>query len=518
MEAVIPNARSAIPSSAIQKSESPLSVSEAVSLGAVDSEFYSHYFFPKTFRQRSPEMHKSIWNSLENPALRFVNLQCYRGSAKTTLLRTFCSKRIAYRVSRTILFIGGSEPAASRSIQWLRGQIERNERWRTTFGLRPGKKWHETEIEIISEVDGTATWVLGVGITSNIRGINFDDYRPDLIVADDVLTDENVLTLESRNKTTDLLLGAVAESLAPVTEEPNAKLCMLQTPLHREDASMVAAKASMWHTERFGCWTPETEDLPTDHQFSSWEDRFPTPELREKKRSMFAMGKSAVFLREQEVKIISAETSAFLPSLLSYYEPGSLVGGGTSVLSIDPVPPPSAREVSKNLVGKDFEALVVQTRHKGNYYLRHYELNRGHDPSWTLAKAFELALRYRVSYIAVDMTAYQAVLKWLLEKEMQRRRQYFSIIPDKGNRSKYQKIVDTISPLLSLRKYHILRTHTEFIEQLTEYPAVPHDDLLDCCAIGLRALINPAVELGEGEFSEIDETDYEDLPLIRRAP
>jgi hypothetical protein len=517
MEALVPNARSAIPS-AIQKSENPLSVSEAVSLGAVDSEFYSHYFFPKTFRQRSPEMHKSIWNSLENPALRFVNLQCYRGSAKTTILRTFCSKRIAYRVSRTILFIGGSEPAASRSIQWLRGQIERNERWRTTFGLRPGKKWHETEIEIISEVDGTATWVLGVGITSNIRGINFDDYRPDLIVADDVLTDENVLTLESRNKTTDLLLGAVAESLAPVTEEPNAKLCMLQTPLHREDASMVAAKAPMWHTERFGCWTPETEDLPTDHQFSSWEDRFPTPELREKKRSMFAMGKSAVFLREQEVKIISAETSAFLPSLLSYYEPGSLVGGGTSVLSIDPVPPPSPREVSKNLVGKDFEALVVQTRHKGNYYLRHYELNRGHDPSWTLAKAFELALRYRVSYIAVDMTAYQAVLKWLLEKEMQRRRQYFSIIPDKGNKSKYQKIVDTISPLLSLRKYHILRMHTEFIEQLTEYPAVPHDDLLDCCAIGLRALINPAVELGEGEFSEIDETDYEDLPLIRRAP
>lgn len=493
-----------------------ISPAEAVQLGAVDSEFYSHYFFPKTFRQRSPRMHTSIWTALENPALRFVNLQCYRGSAKTTLLRTFCSKRIAYRVSRTILFIGGSEPAASRSIQWLRGQIERNERWRTTFGLRPGKKWHETEIEIVSEIDGSATWVLGVGITSNIRGINFDDYRPDLIVADDVLTDENVLTLEARTKTTDLLLGAVAESLAPATEEPNAKLCMLQTPLHREDASMVAAKAPMWHTERFGCWTPETEDLPTEQQESSWPERFPSDELREKKRSMFAMGKSAVFLREQEVKIISAETSAFQPALLSFWS--KLEGQGTSVLSIDPVPPPSAREVSKNLIGKDFECLAVTTRLKGNYYLRHYELNRGHDPSWTLAKTFELALKFRVSYIAVDMTAYQAVLKWLLEKEMARRRQFYSIIPDKSNRSKYQKIVDTLGPLLALRKYFVLPTHTEFIEQLTEYPAVPHDDLLDCCAIGLRALINPAVELGEGEYSAIDESDYEDLPVIRRAP
>lgn len=495
----------------------PPTIEEIVRLAAVDSELYSHYFFPKTFRQKSPEMHTSIWNSLENPARRWVNLQCYRGSAKTTLLRTFCSKRIAYRVSRTILFIGGSEPAASRSIQWLRGQIERNERWRTTFGLRPGKKWHETEIEIVSDIDGTSTWVLGVGITSNIRGINFDDYRPDLIIADDVLTDENVLTLESRTKTTDLLLGAVAESLAPVTEEPNAKLCMLQTPLHREDASMIAAKSPLWHTERFGCWTPETEDLPTEQQMSSWEERFPTTELRDKKRSMFAMGKSAVFLREQEVKIISAETSAFLPSLVSFWE--RLEGHGTSVLSIDPVPPPSQREVSKNLIGKDFEAIVVQTRLKGNYYLRHYELNRGHDPSWTLAKTFELAMKYRISYIAVETVAYQAVLKWLLEKEMGRRRQYYSIIPDKGGgKSKYQKIVDTLGPLLSLRKYFILPSHTEFIEQLTEYPAVPHDDLLDCCAIGLRALINPAVELGEGEYSVIDESDYEELPIIRRAP
>lgn len=496
-----------------------LPLDEVVRLGAVDAEFFAHYFFPKTFRQKSPPMHRKMWGALDNPAYRMVNLQCFRGSAKTTILRTFLARRIAYRVSKTALFIGGSEPMASLSIQWLRAQIERNSRFTSTFGLEPGKKWHETSLEIVSTIDGTSTWILGVGITSNIRGINFDDYRPDLIVADDVLTDENVLTEESRDKTTKLLLGAVAKSLAPRSEEPNAKLVMLQTPLHREDASMQAARAPDWHTERFSCWTEDTEDLPLEEQVSSWEVRFPTEELRKEKQNAIATGNLPLFLRESEVKIVSSDTSAFKPALLQFYT--RLEKRGTTVLSIDPVPPPSERQLAKNMQGKDFEALVVQTRAGGEYYLREYVLSRGHTPSWTIAKAFELALRYHVSYISIDATAYQLTLKWLLEVEMQRRGQYFVVVPDKkaGNRSKYQKIVDTLQPLLGLRKYHCLAAHTEFVEQLTEYPSVAHDDLLDAVAIGLRTLINPAVELSESEYSSMeDEADYEPLQMRRKCP
>jgi len=234
---------------------------------------------------------------------------------------------------------------------------------------------------------------------------------------------------------------------------------------------------------------------------------------------MFAMGKGTVFLREMEVRIVSGETAAFLPDLLQYYETAPL--RGTTVLSIDPVPPPSDREIAKNLAGKDWEALVVTTRVGGNYYLRHYELMQGHDPSWTLAKAFELALTYQVSYIAVDSIAYQAVLKWLLETEMKRRRQYYVVIQDKmaGRKSKYQKILDAIVPLMALKKFFVKKEHLEFIEQLTAYPSVPHDDLLDAVAIGLRALINPHVEVGEGEYTEkIDESEYELLSINRRCP
>src|SRR5687767_9692013 len=185
---------------AVTPSTLTMDLDEVVRLGAVDSEFFCQTFFPKTFRQTSPPFSRRIWNALESPAHRLVNVQSFRGSAKTTRLRAFALKRVAYRLSRTVLFLAASEPKASQSIQWVRAQIERNALLTGAFGLEKGVKWHETELEIRSTVDGTTSWIKGAGISSSIRGINFDDYRPDLIILDDVIDDENALTLEGREK------------------------------------------------------------------------------------------------------------------------------------------------------------------------------------------------------------------------------------------------------------------------------------------------------------------------------
>ncbi len=496
-----------------------ITLEEAVRLGAVDAELFNRTFFPKTFRQVSPPMHREIDLLLDSPQHRLVNLQCFRGSAKTTKLRSFLARRVAYRVTRTALFIGGSETAAARSVRWLRAQVEKNKLFSQTFGLVPGNKWTDTELEIRSTIDGTSSYILALGILSNIRGINFEDFRPDLIICDDPLTDENVLTEEGREKITDLLLGAVAESLAPATEEPNAKLALLQTPLHAEDASMKASQTTMWKTVRFPCWTKETEELLVEDQVSSWEERFPTDDLREKKRSFYAIGKGHIFAREWEVRITSTALAEFyMPQLQRYKElPKAHI---TSVLAIDPVPPPSDKQVKRNLINKDFEVLSVWSRVGGNYYQRTYAMSRGHNPNWTLAKAFELAEMYNVSKIVVETVNYQATLKWLLETEMHRRHKYYPLLPDNvpGNKSKYQKIVDTYSSLLQHGKLFVLDTHTDFISQMTDYPKVPHDDLLDAGAMALRALINPHLELTEGDYTVIDESDYAPLEPRRGCP
>src|SRR5262245_4563965 len=171
-----PSAQSAAPAQ--------LSPDQLIKLCAVNNELFERTFFPKTVRQPNAPFHADWWGHLENPHLRYINLVCFRDSAKTSKLRIFTAKRIAYNQSRTILYIGASEKHALRSIRWLKARIEeklgaggikRREPLAETFGLRPGKKWTDDEIEIEHGLGGQPIWILGVGATSTqLRGINFD--------------------------------------------------------------------------------------------------------------------------------------------------------------------------------------------------------------------------------------------------------------------------------------------------------------------------------------------------------
>lgn len=496
----------------------PISPEECVRLGAIDSRFFSHTFFPKTFRFPSPAFHTEIWGLLENAAYRYLNVIVFRGGAKTTLLRAYTAKRIAYGISRTILYVGSSEPHAIRSIQWLRTQVDKNRLFAGIFGLSPGRKWQENEIEVSRRVDGTTTWILGVGITSNsLRGINFDDYRPDTIVIDDAINDENAATKEQREKIRDLILGALKESLAPETEEPNAKLVMLQTPRHAEDASSLAAKDAQWKTVIFPCWTLGTWGESIDRQESAWSVRIPSEKLREEKRFAIARNALSVFAREQECRLITPETAAFRPEWIQTWidRPPS----GTVAIAIDPVPPPSEREVSKGLVGKDFEAIVALSRTKGKYYVLECEANRGHEPNWTIATVLGMAARFRATWIAVESIAYQRVLAYLLRQEMSRRGVYYALAPIVDRRNKYNRIVSTLSGPLSTGNLFLPAVGGEELRsQIIEYPNCAHDDLLDALAIALMQIAQPTLELGETDFVEMDEGAYREMEPVLRCP
>lgn len=491
---------------------------ELVKLCAVDTELYAHTYFPKTFRQASPPFARDLWAPLEDPNARLVSLECFRGSSKTTRLRTFASKRIAYGISRTILIVGATERDAIRSVIWLRNQVERNTKWATDFALSPGGKWEETQIEIKHKTFGHTIWVLAAGINGSLRGINFDDYRPDLIIVDDPQTDETAATEEQRNKIADLILGAVKNSLAPASEEPNAKLAMAITPQHAQDISQQARKDPQWTVRVFPCWSKNTLLLDVTKQESSWEDRFPTPDLRKDKLSAMARNKLSIFTREMECRLISSETSQFRPSWLNIRElPNSGPRGTFCVLGIDPVPPPSPRELAKGLAGKDWECQYVWGRHQGNYHLLDYARNQGHEPSWSVATAFQLARKWRVSRIVVDAVAYQKVLKWLLEQEMKKTGVYYTVIPIADGMKKFARITNVLSGLATEGKLWIGPEHTIFANQFTEYPGGEHDDDLDASALALQDLANPFLDRIDAN-GNLDNGDVEELEFVRSCP
>lgn len=499
-----------------------LTLAELTKLSAVDSEFYARTFFPKTFRQASPPFAKMMWEPLEDPHARLVNLICFRGSSKTTRLRTFASKRIAYGVSRTILYIGVSERDAIRSVSWLRNQVERNKLWRETFKLKPGKKWEETQIEIehegFSQPDAPHTiWVLAAGITGSLRGINFDDYRPDLIVVDDPQTDEMASNELQREKINDLILSAVRNSLAPRSEEPNAKLVMAATPQHQQDVTQRALVDPEWVSRVIPCWTMETLDHPVDRQMSSWEERFPSTDLRSQKKSALRRNKLSEFSKELECKVVAKESASFLTSWLNIRQGPPPFDYDMAVLGIDPVPPPSERQMQKALEQKDWEVHHVWGRRpNGEYHLLESARNKGHDPSWSTATAFGLMRRWRCARMVFDAVAYQRTLKWIFEQEMKAKRIWFQIVPIADGMKKFTRINTVLNGLATNGLLWIGPEHTEFAEQFEHYGPLYQgfDDDIDAAALTLQDLSNPYLDgRAPGAMAEIESN-----PFVARSP
>jgi len=362
-----------------------------------------------------------------------------------------------------------------------------------TFGLRPGAKWTDTELEIFHGVDLTPIWILGAGITGNIRGINFDDYRPDLIVLDDILTDENGATLEQREKIIDLVMGSLKGSLAAASEFPQAKLVMLNTPQAVDDVVHIAEKDPEFHSVRYSCWTPGTLALDVNQQVSSWESRHPTDARRAEKRAAISLNRLSIFSKEKEVRVISKETAAFREEWLRFYDDPP--EAGQTVLAIDPTPPPTKRLDQKQISKKDYQVIGAMKRYGGNFYLLDYDAMQAAPPSWVIAKFFEMRWKWRPYKCVVESVAYQATLKWILEQEMAKLGQWTTIEPFNDIKSKPVRIQNALHGLASNGRLFIKKEHTGFIEQFTRYPAVEFDDILDFAAMGVIGLQNSYLDL-----------------------
>lgn len=485
-----------------------MSVDQIVTLGASNSFFFSRFFFPKTVRQESPAMHKSMWADLEGPH-RYVSFMVFRGGAKTSIIRIFAAKLISYTLARTILFVGKSQDAAKRSVEWLMHRVEEGGKWAQVYGLRQGNKWTSEEIEIYHGTDEVPIRVIALGIGGSTRGINVEDYRPDIIVVDDPCDEENTATVEQREKIADSLFGALQNSLAPESESPHAKLILAQTLLHSEDLISKTAKDPLWKTSIYSCFDENGE--------SRWPQRYPTPTLLREKEGFVARGKLYLWMREMECKIVSSTLASFRSSLLQFYD--MLPKGLTTFMAIDPVPPPSEREEAMNFRDKDYEALAVvgykRIMGEDRYYVCATVKNRGHEPDWTIAKFFELAADWNPLKVKVESVAYQRTLKWLIEQAMIVRRTYIPVdahLPEK--RKKSYRIIDTIGSILAVRGLYIHPSMSDIIEQITDYPNVAYDDVIEAVAVALAAAMQFAgggLDLGEDEGEEELEGDVRTL-------
>lgn len=468
-----------------------LAPKDLLRLAAEDGDFFARTFFPGAFRQPSAAFHHEIWSLLFDPAYRWIAMKMFRGSAKTTLLRVATLHRICFGLSRTILYLSASQGHALKSTMWLKNQIETNRPLCGLFGLKRGqRKWTEEWLEIEHATLGHTANIVAAGITGQTRGLNIADYRPDLIVCDDVLDEENTGTKDQITKINDRFFGSIEKSLSPSSEAPHAKLVLLQTPFVEHDLIDICCKDPRWQHREFGCFDADGD--------SRWPTRYPTDLLMEDKRSYVARGQTLLWMREMEVRIVGDELADFKRDWIKFWHMLPVDAQFPTFLAIDPVPP---RDVERRTRDGDFEVLAVVGLLGSRVYVLEVSASRGHDPDWTMAEFFRLAARWRPVRVRVEGVNYQRTLKFMLEGEMRRRRLWYAIEAPDDKRKKRHRIVQSLAPTASRGDLYLHPTQLELIRQFTLYPHVEHDDELDAVAMATE------LALAYGEFEIANDDD-----------
>lgn len=194
-------------------------------LGAFDLEYFGRAYLSHYFVRESPDFHgelDTIWSegvlkSL-NPATHAKEIsrakgcrraiEAPRGHAKST---TFTFKDAlhasVYKYKHYIIMLSDSSEQAEGFLGDVKTELEDNAALIEDFGELKGKVWKTSVILLAS---GTKIEAIGSG--KKIRGRRHKQWRPDLIILDDIENDENVNTLEQRKKLSNWFYKAVSKA------------------------------------------------------------------------------------------------------------------------------------------------------------------------------------------------------------------------------------------------------------------------------------------------------------------
>jgi predicted phage terminase large subunit-like protein len=155
-----------------------------------------------------PEMHMEWWRMCCSDH-KFVAIAAPRGHAKSTAItHSYTLANICMRKRSFILVISDTEEQAGRFVTDIVNELIENENLRKVFGIHGPRKETATDA-IIEFTDGYKVRVIGKGSEQKLRGMKWDNKRPDLIICDDLENDEIVMNDERRKKFREWFTGAL---------------------------------------------------------------------------------------------------------------------------------------------------------------------------------------------------------------------------------------------------------------------------------------------------------------------
>ena len=484
-------------------------------LGAIDMEFFGRAYFPHYFSRPSPEFHReldAIWQQgvlkgrypltaadtktiSRLPGVRRA-VAAPRGHAKSTNL-TFkgTMHSTLYGYKHYPIIISDSSEQAEGFLDNIRVEFEENTAILEDFGPLAGSVWRSNVL-----VTKTNIKIEAIGSGKKIRGRKHRNWRPDLIILDDVENDENVRTPEQRKKLKDWFDKAVSKCGDDYTD-----IVYIGTLLHYDSLlaktlanpayRSIKYKAVIRFSQADDLWQQwETifTDLSNDDRESEalaffqahkeamlegtqvlWEEKLSYYDLM----VMRVSEGEASFNSEEQNEPINPDDCLFMEEWFDYYNEAE-VNFGDPAFDFFGFIDPSLGKTKRS----DFSAIVTLAKHKGSGYMYvvDADIERRH-PDRIIADVLAKERWLRASFghgyrkLGAETNQFQWFLKEELAKASAKAGLYLPIEEVQQTSDKVMRI-QTLQPDVKNKYIKFNRRHKRLLEQLTQFPMGAHDD------------------------------------------
>jgi predicted phage terminase large subunit-like protein len=466
-----------------------------------------------------PEVHKEWWK-LCTEGGNYVAIAAPRSHAKSTSITfSYLLAAVLFRSAQFVILVSDTETQASLFLGDIKQELIDNEDLISLFGIKNFIKLSETDI-IVEMEDGHRFRIIAKGAEQKLRGLKWNNKRPDLILCDDLENDEVVQNQERREKFRRWFYGA----LLPVKSE-RGKIVIVGTILHmdsllerlmpvlsapttiNDDLRQTSTKKTLWNAVKYRAHNEDFSKI-------LWEQRFSKERLKEIREGYLMQGMPDLYSQEYLNYPIDESTSYFRRDDFLPFTQEDFEGNLSYYTGIDFAI--STREKSDYTV-----IATVGVTQAGDILVT--DIRRGRwDSQEIIEEMFSVQRRYKPELFITESGAIEKAIGPFLKKQMVERGIYMNLYPMVPTKDKLSRARSLQARMraggirfnMDASWYPILE------DEMARFPKDRHDDQVDALSwIGLvldKLVEAPTqMEIEDDEYNEmVSEGGYSGRNLI----
>ena len=489
--------------------------------GAQDPLTFGRLYLPEHFRAETPAFHREIMATAlaAERTGRGVVLGAPRNHGKSTLFSLLYPLWSAvYRRKRFLVILSSSGTQAELFADAIKKEIEQNEQLLADFGPLCGEdygmQWRNTDMmiahpqrdaqgQVIRDRLGhplaeTTVRLVARGAQASVRGLRSRAYRPDLVIADDLETDELVATPEQRLKMRNWWYRAVE----PLGDPGIGQTVVIGTILHHDSLlANLLSRPDVYTTHVYRAVQPDGTAL--------WPARWSRATLEEQRRKIGSLAFAQEYLNEP----LDPASQVFKPAWWQWYAYDAhdadasdvTFNAATDQWEYHGQPLAVYAAVDPAMGGADEFALIVIGVTADQTVVVLYAWQGHLDFPAQVAKVTEVARDWLPRTLAIEANAYQAALGQHVRRQV--------LVPvhqvthtsgGGGGPGRAKPRIVALAPYVEHGQVLLRRAlphqagtdvpeigikvhaqHWPLFEQATQYPASAHDDRLDALQMAI---------------------------------